>query len=166
MRSQPSFNEFGKRGPGRPADQGTDQRGSEVLQRLRPCVTARSVVVHAASDELRRALGPTSWMVLEELSLPSTGTADECVARISIRALAAALGLAEDTVARAIRRLRDAELVIVAQLRTNAGIFDTGTYLIALPYSGTLIASVPTPTQLRARVDRRDALQLSFAIES
>ena len=105
-------------------------------------------------------------MVLEELSLRSTGTADECVARVSIRALAASLGLAKDTVARAIRRLRDAGLVTVAQRRTNAGVFDTGTYLIALPDSVTLVASAPTATKPRARVDRRDSLQLSFAIES
>lgn len=165
MRSQPSFNEAGKRS-GRPADQRTDRRRSEALQGLRPCITPRSVVVHSASDELGRALGPTSWMVLEELSLRSTGTADECVARVSIRALAEALGLAKDTVARAIRRLRDVGLVTVTQPRTKAGIFDTGTYLIALPDSVTLVESALTATQPRTRVDRRDSLQLSFAIES
>ena len=166
MTSQPSFNELGKRRPGHPADHGTDRHGSEALRGLSPCITARSVVVGAASSDLRRALGPTSWMVLEELWLRSAGTADECVARVSIRALADALGLAKDTVARAIRRLRDAGLVTVTQRRTNAGVFDTGTYLIALPDSVTLVASAPTAAQPRARVDRRDSLQLSLAIES
>ena len=128
--------------------------------------SARSVVVHPASDELRRALGPTSWVVLEELLLRSHGTTHEWVACVSVRSLAASLGLAKDTVARAIRRLRDAGLVTVAQRRTNAGVFATGTYLIALPDSVTLIASAPAPTKTRARVDRRDSLQLSFAIES
>lgn len=137
MSSQPSFNGAGKRS-GRPADLRTDRRRSEALQGLRPCITPRSVVVHPASDELRRALGPTPWMVLEELSLRSTGTADESVARVSIR----------------------------AQSRTKAGIFDTGTYLIALPDSVTLVASALTATQPRARVGRRDSLQPSFAIES
>ena len=126
----------------------------------------RFVVVGAASSDLRRALGPTSWVVLEELLLRSSGTADECVACVSVRSLAASLGVAKDTVARAIRRLRDAGLVTVAQRRTNAGVFDTGTYLIALPDSVTLLASAPTATKPRARVDRRDSLQLSFAIES
>ena len=151
MRSQASFNELGKRQLGRPAEQGTDRRGSEALRGLSRSSTARSVVVHVASDELRRALGPTSWMVLEELSLSSTGTADNCTARVSIRALAEALGLAKDTVARAVRRLRDAGLVTVAQRRTNAGVFDTGTYLIARSDSVTLVASVPTAIQPRAR---------------
>ncbi len=97
----------------------------------RPLSTSatHSVVVGAAAGELRRALGPTSWVVLEELLLCSTGPADACVAQVSVRALAASLGLAKDTVGRAIRRLRYAGLVTVAQQRTDAGIFDTGTYL-------------------------------------
>ena len=63
----------------------------------------RSIVVGGESSELRRALGPTSWVVLEELLLRSNGTSDECVARVSVRSLAASLGLAKDTAARAIR---------------------------------------------------------------
>ena len=126
----------------------------------------RSVVVGAAASELRRALGPTSWMVLEELLLRSTGPADECVARVSVRALAASLGLAKDTVARAIRRLRDAGLVTVAQQRTVAGIFDTGTYRIAVPDCITLNAPTQSSRLPRARVDHRHFSQLSLAIES
>lgn len=129
-------------------------------------VTTRSVVVGAASSELRRALGSTSWMVLEELLLRSDGTADGSVARVSVRSLAASLGLAKDTAARAIRRLRDFGLVTAAQPRTDAGIFDTGTYVIALPDGVTLLASTPTERQPRARVGRHDLSQLSLAIES
>ncbi len=81
--------------------------------------SVRSVVVGAASSELRRALGPTSWVVLEELLLRSHGTNDECVACVSVRSLAASLGLATDTAARAIRRLRDAGLVTVRQARRD-----------------------------------------------
>ena len=128
--------------------------------------SVRSVVVGAESSELRRALGPTSWVVLEELLLRSTGPADECVARVSVRSLAASLGLAKDTAARAIRRLRDTGLVTVAQQRTDAGIFDTGTYVIALPEGVTLIAPAPAAPQPRARVGRHDSSQLSLAIES
>jgi DNA-binding transcriptional ArsR family regulator len=125
-----------------------------------------SFVVGAASSDLRRALGPTSWMVLEELLLRSTGPADACLASVSVRALAASLGLAKDTVGRAIRRLRDAGLVTVVQQRTDAGIFDTGTYLIAVP--DCIILNAPTQsTRLpRARVERRHFSQLSLAIES
>jgi len=127
--------------------------------------SVRSIVVGAASRELRRALGPTCWVVLEELLLRSSGTADECVACVSVRSLAASLGLAKDTVARAIRRLRDSGLVTVAQQRTDAGIFGTGTYVVALPAGVTLVALATTAPQPRARVGRRDSSQLSLAIE-
>jgi DNA-binding transcriptional ArsR family regulator len=126
----------------------------------------RSVVVGAASSDLRRTLGPTSWVVLEELVLRSSGTADECVACVSVRSLAASLGLAKDTAARAIRRLRETGLVTVAQQRTDAGSFDTGTYAIAMPEGVTLTASPPAAPQPCARVGRRDFSQLSLAIES
>ena len=125
-----------------------------------------SVTVGAAACELRRALGPTSWMVLEELLLHSTGPADACVARVSVRALAASLGLAKDTTGRAIRRLRDTGLVSVAQPQTESGVFDTGTYLIAVPDCITLTAPARSSRPLRARVDHRHFSQLSLAIES
>ena len=126
----------------------------------------RSIVVGAASSDLRRALGPTSWVVLEELLLRSHGTTGDCVACVSVRSLAASLGLAKDTAARAIRRLRDVGLVTVAQQRTEAGIFDTGSYVIAIPNGVTLIAPAPAAPQPRARVGRRESSQLSLAIES
>ena len=125
-----------------------------------------SVVVAGAASELRRALGPTSWIVLEELLLHSTGPADACVARVSVRALAASLGLAKDTAGRAIRRLRDTGLVTVAQQRTDGGIFDTGTYLIAVPDCITLTAPARSCRPPRARFDHRHFSQLSFALES
>ena len=128
--------------------------------------TTRSVVVGAAASELRRTLGPTSWMVLEELLVRSTGPADACVAQVSVRALAASLGLAKDTAGRAIRRLRYAGLVTVAQQRTDSGIFDTGTYLIAVPDCITLNAPTQSSQPPRARVDHRHLSQLSLAIES
>ena len=125
-----------------------------------------SVVVGAGACELRRALGPTSWMVLEELLLHSTGPADACVARVSVRALAASLGLAKDTTGRAIRRLRDTGLVTVTQQRTESGVFDTGTYLIAVPGCITLTAPARSCRPPRARVSSPDPSQLSLAIES
>ena len=45
--------------------------------------------------------------MLEELLLRSNGTANECVARVSVRSLAASLGLAKDTAARASRMLNE-----------------------------------------------------------
>ena len=104
--------------------------------------------------------------MLEELLLCSHGTTDECVACVSVRSLAASLGLAKDTAARAIRRLRDAGLVTVAQQRTEAGIFDTGSYVIAIPNGVAVTAPAPAAPQPRARVGRRESSQLSLAIES
>ena len=126
----------------------------------------RSVVVGAAASELRRALGPTSWMVMEELLMRSTGPADACIASVSVRGLAASLGLSKDTVGRATGRLRDAGLVTVAQQRTVAGVFDTGNYLIAVPDCIALHAPTPSSPRPRARVERRHFSQLSLAIES
>ena len=126
----------------------------------------RPVLVGAAAGELRRALGPTSWVVLEELLLCSTGRADACVAQVSVRALAASLGLSKDTVGRAIRRIRYAGLVTVVQQRTVGGIFETGTYLIAVPDCITVNAPTRLTRPLRARVERRHFSQLSLAIES
>lgn len=131
-----------------------------------PTEATRSIVVAFEASELRRELGPTSWMVLEELLLGSTGPVDACVARVSVRALAASLGLAKDTACRAIRRLRDAGLVRVAQQRTVTGSFDTGTYVIAVPDCIAFNASTQPSPRPRARVDRRQFSQLSLAIES
>ncbi len=135
-------------------------------ERLLPAEATRSIVVAFEASALRRDLGPTSWMVLEELLLRSSGPVDERVARVSVRALAASLGLAKDTVGRAIRRLRDAGLVRVAQQRTVAGVFDTGTYGIAVPDGITLNASTQSSSPPRARVEGRHFSQLSLAIES
>ncbi len=68
--------------------------------------TERHLVLTAESAELRCQLGPTAWVVLEELLLASTGNGDACRASVSVRSLASRLGLAKDTVARALIRLR------------------------------------------------------------
>ena len=135
-------------------------------ERLLPVEATRSVVVAFEARALRRDLGPTSWMALEELLLRSTGPADACVARVSVRALAASLGLSKDTACRAIGRLRYAGLVRVTQQRTVAGIFDACTYVIAVPDCIALHAPTRFTRPPRARVESRDFSQLSFAIES
>jgi MarR family len=135
-------------------------------ERPLPAEATRSIVVALEASALRREFGPTSWMVLDELLLRSTGPADACVARVSVRALATSLALSKDTACRAIRRLRDAGLVTVTQQRTVGGIFDTGTYVIAGPDSITLYAPSQSSPRPRARVDHRHFSQLPLAIES
>ena len=126
-----------------------------------------AVVVTMDASEVRRVLAPSAWMVLEELLLCSSTSFDgERVACESVRTLSRSLGLSKDTVARAIRRLRGAGLVTVTQRRTDAGTFESGSYAITLPDGVTFTVPAPVSPRNRARVDDRDLLQLSLAIES
>lgn len=127
----------------------------------------RAVVVTMDASEVRRVLAPSAWMVLEELLLCSSASIDgERVACESVRTLSRSLGLSKDTVARAIRQLHGAGLVTVAQRRTDAGTFESGSYAITLPDGVTVTVPAPVSPRNRARVDDRDLLQLSLAIES
>jgi DNA-binding transcriptional ArsR family regulator len=115
----------------------------------------RAVVIGDRAAQVRRTVGSTSWMVLEELLVQSTGPAKQPVAGVSVRALAASLGLAKGTVVRAIRRLRDAGLVTFAQQRTAAGIFDAATYAISLPEGVAVVDVVASPVLAPERVGRQ-----------
>jgi DNA-binding transcriptional ArsR family regulator len=92
----------------------------------------RRVVLDGGSSETRRRLGATAWMVFEELLLASVDVDGECTATTSVRALAARTGLAKDTVARALSRLRRAGLITAQQAR-NAGAFAAGSYRVVVP---------------------------------
>jgi hypothetical protein len=63
----------------------------------------------ASVRELWRPLGPTAWMVLEELAVHADSDGQIAV---GVRRLGSDLGLDKDTVARALRRLRGAGLVV------------------------------------------------------
>jgi DNA-binding transcriptional ArsR family regulator len=100
--------------------------------------TERRVVLSASSVELRRRLDPTAWVVFEQLLLESISNGDTCEASVSVRSLATQLGLAKDTVARALIRLRRAGLVDASQSRTATGVYATGTYTLTIPTSITV----------------------------
>jgi DNA-binding transcriptional ArsR family regulator len=95
--------------------------------------TERRIALSADTAQLRARLDPTAWVVFEELLLASTGTGDGCVASLSIRTLAGRLGLAKDTVGRALGRLRRTGLVTASQPRTHSGLFATGSYTLHVP---------------------------------
>lgn len=109
-------------------------------------VTERRVVVTAGSSELRCRLGPTAWMVFEELVLASSGPVDACRATVSIRSLASRLGLAKGTVARALGQLRRVGLVTATQSRTTTGAFATGCYTLTIPTSIKFDDHTPSPS--------------------
>ena len=122
----------------------------------------------ADSIGLRRGLGPTAWTVFEELLLASTATPTGQRASVSVRSLAGRLGLAKDTVARALKRLRRAGLVTPVQSRTSAGVFAAGSYLLTIPDSIT-IEAVPHPTRASTRSPSRpqpNVSQLALAIDA
>ena len=128
----------------------------------------RSVTVLPGAVHLRRVVGPTAWVVLETLLHDAEPTgSDEYVAHRSIRDLAAEIGLAKDTVARAIRALRDIGLISHAQCRTGAGTFDPGRYAISLPHDVITTSAVITPASCAASRStlRATTAQLSLAFE-
>ena len=93
----------------------------------------RTIKLGPAAHELRRHVGPTTWVVLEEMLQRSTGDDDHVVAQVSIRSLASSLGLAKDTVARAVGRLRDLGVIDASQARSRSGVFEAGSYRLAVP---------------------------------
>jgi DNA-binding transcriptional ArsR family regulator len=125
------------------------------------------VVFDARSAELRRALGASSWFVLEELLLQSEVRASERVAEASVRSLARALGVTKDTVARAIGRLRAAGIVAADQARSTDGRFETTTYAIVPPIGITFIDIDESRERhpVRTRSAPRD-LQLALTLEA
>ena len=107
--------------------------------------TERRLVLTAGTVELRHRLGPTAWVVFEQLLFESIGIGDVCEASVSVRSLATQLGLAKDTVARALNRLRRAGLVDASQSRTATGVYATGRYTLTIPTSITFDDHTPPP---------------------
>lgn len=111
----------------------------------------RTVVVRPAAGHLRRVLGATSWVLLEELLARSIGNAGLSVTTASIRSLAESLGVAKDTVGRAVTVLRSVGVLTVVQHRTVAGVFGSTTYRITVPadmFSFEVVPSAVAPAGL------------------
>jgi DNA-binding transcriptional MocR family regulator len=118
-----------------------------------------------------------AWMVLEEMleQSDSDADADGLVAAVSVRSLAASLGVAKDTVHRATGRLRDLGVIEAHQTRTSSGGFAAGGYRLSIPAACLSIvnASSPSPSASTAKTSRRRAPaasrasdQLSLVFES
>jgi hypothetical protein len=115
------------------------------------------VAISPRSADLRRRLGPTAWMVLEELLLGAdAGPDNETIAcSESVRALGRKLGLDKDTVARSVQRLIAADLVCRAQPRTAAGAFARASYLIRIPDGLRAVVPEPACTTHRDAPERK-----------
>jgi DNA-binding transcriptional MocR family regulator len=131
--------------------------------------TRRTIVLGPKAHELRRYVGPTAWAVLEEMMQCSTGDGGHVVAQVSIRSLASSLGLAKDTVGRAVRRLRDLGVLVAVQSRAPSGVFDVGTYHLTVPVACISVAGPfrppVAPPSIRSSPDRRSSGQLSLSLE-
>ncbi len=112
------------------------------------------------------------WVVLEEMVEQSITEGEASVARVSVRSLAASIGLAKDTVHRAIVQLQELGLIEGQQSRTTAGGFGSGSYRLLVPpvIMSTASASTPnvdrpvpmSPASAPAPSDSSGQLALSF----
>ena len=109
----------------------------------RPLLTLGS-----AAPDVRRAVGPTAWAVLECLAGSCVDRAGETVSYESVRGIAYSLDLAKDTVARALRRLIAQELVTYVASRADDVRFGCSHYRLTLPrdlFAESIHESTPTP---------------------
>ncbi len=131
--------------------------------------TRRPIVLGPRAHELRKYVGPTAWVVLEAMMQCSTGDGDRVVAQVSIRSLDSSLGLAKDTVARAVHRLRDLGVIAAVQARSESGVFEAGSYRLAVPVACMSVAcpaqSAAAPSAVRPSSARRSSGQLSLLSE-
>ena len=134
-----------------------------------PADRSSPLTLGPGAADVRRAVGTTAWAVLECLAANAEQIPGETVSYESIRRIAAALDLAKDTVARALRRLADAELVVYVPGRSDDGRFASSHYRLTFPPDLFLelvaappaIETTPAPRSTRHRRPS-NATQLSL----
>jgi hypothetical protein len=130
---------------------------------------ARTLTLGPAAPTTRRAVGSIAWCVLEHLAENAEDRAGATVSYESVRSAAGAVGYANDTVARALRRLADAGLITYVPSHSVNGRFSSSHYRLTFPADVFIGLPVPTPAASANR-DRRsssrqhpaDATQLSL----
>ena len=105
---------------------------------------ARALTLGPTAPTTRRALGPIAWCVLEHLAETAEDRAGNTVSYETVRSTAGALGLANDTVARALRRLADAGLIVYVPSRSLDGRFASSHYRLRCP--ADVFIGLPVPT--------------------
>jgi hypothetical protein len=106
-----------------------------------------SLTLGPAAFRIRRAVGPIAWAVLECVAAGSVESGADTVSHQSVRGVAEALGLAKDTVARALRRLAAERLVAYVGARSRDGRFGESHYRLTLPADLFLDLCAPASTQ-------------------
>jgi DNA-binding IscR family transcriptional regulator len=123
-------------------------------------VTGGDVIVGSAAREVVVHLGPVAWVVLERMAQQATADRDDLVVCASVRSLASEFGLAKDTVARAVHRLRCAGLVQFVGDR-----FERGAYRLTVPPDVLHVddsARANRSPRSRYRLDKPSLSQLSL----
>jgi hypothetical protein len=135
-----------------------------------PIEHMRPLVLGPAAGWVRRMVGPVVWSVLELLTEAAELDGDRTVSCCSVRGVAVELGLANDTVARALRRLGDASLLRHKVDREASGRFGSGRYVLTIPPNVFDLASdveqpsLPKPAA-KPRVPRSSGEQLALLAE-
>jgi hypothetical protein len=99
----------------------------------KPPADPTNLTIGASAPWVRRNVGPVAWAVLEALAEHAVIDGTTTMSYRSVRDIAADLHLANDTVARALRRLADHGLAQHRSDRSTTGRFATGHYLLTLP---------------------------------
>lgn len=99
----------------------------------------RDLVVGVDAGAMRRRVGPVAWCVLESVV---AAIDHDGLATLSIRSVAAELGVSKNTVQRAMATLRTAALVDPIAARRDDGRFAAGAYRVSLARS--VLAPVDT----------------------
>jgi DNA-binding MarR family transcriptional regulator len=119
----------------------------------------------SAAPDVRRAVGPTAWAVLECLAGSCVDRAGETVSYESVRGIADSLDLAKDTIAGAVRRLSARGLVMYVASRADDGRFGSSHYRLTLPrdlFVESIHESTPAPPKPKSQSTRPRPLQLSL----
>jgi hypothetical protein len=120
-----------------------------------------------AAAWLRRSTGPVAWSVLEALAEHGERDGERTVSYRSVRELAAELRLANDTVARALRKLGDAGLVRHESDREASGRFGSGRYVLNLPpnvFDPATESEHPSPSKSAAKSRLRSSRPEQLAL--
>jgi hypothetical protein len=98
---------------------------------------------------VRRELGPTAWVVLEELvAAARPGDGGQVVSIVTARGLAAELGIGRDAAVAALSRLRRRGLVAFeADRQAGTGRFGAGRYVVSAAAVAVVSGLGPVPTR-------------------